>query len=87
MVSALTPGGSPRRREPSSTALATLEVCVPLVSAAKSLLRTPFDAMREQYAAAVRAGLVERSLLASARFEHKLGALERVTLGPWARRI
>ncbi|SBP86562.1 conserved hypothetical protein [Thiomonas delicata] len=45
----------------------------------------PFDAMREQYASAVRAGLIECSLLASARFERKLGELERVALGPWAR--
>ncbi|MHB1669451.1 hypothetical protein [Thiomonas sp.] len=59
----------------------------PLASAAKALLRAPFDAMREQYAHAVRAGLSERSLLASAKFERKLGALERATLGPWARRV
>ena len=87
MVSALTPGGSPRRPEPSVLALAPLRECAPFVSAAKALLRTPFDAMREQYAAAVRAGLVERSLLASARFERKLGALERTALGLWARRV
>ena len=87
MVSALTPGGSPRRREPSSMASAQLSDCAPLVSAARSLLRTPFDAMREHYAAAVRAGLIERSLLASARFERKLGALEHAALGPWARRV
>lgn len=59
----------------------------PLALAAKALLRAPFDAMREQYAQGVRAGLIERSLLASARFAHKLDALERATLGPWARRV
>ncbi|MDE2255986.1 MAG: hypothetical protein KGL42_17195 [Betaproteobacteria bacterium] len=59
----------------------------PLASAAKALLRVPFDAMREQYASAVRAGLIERSLLDSAGFERKLGMLERATLGPWARRV
>uniref|UniRef100_E6PTE6 Uncharacterized protein n=1 Tax=mine drainage metagenome TaxID=410659 RepID=E6PTE6_9ZZZZ len=58
-----------------------------MATAAKALLRAPFDAMRQQYASAVHAGLIERSLLASARFERKLGALERATLGPWARRV
>ncbi|MDE2252917.1 MAG: hypothetical protein KGL42_01410 [Betaproteobacteria bacterium] len=47
----------------------------------------PFDAMREHYASAVRAGLIERSQIASASFERKLVALERATLGPWARRV
>lgn len=59
----------------------------PFVSAAKTLLRVPFDAMREHYASAVRAGLIERSQIASANFERKLVALERATLGPWARRV
>ena len=57
----------------------------PLADAAKALARFPFDALREHYAAAVRAGIVERSLIASAGFERKLGALERSVLGPWAR--
>ena len=68
-----------------SADLAQADNPAPLASAAKTLLRVPFDAMREQYASAVRAGLIERSLLASARFERKLGELERVALGPWAR--
>jgi len=46
----------------------------------------PFDIARERYARAVRAGLVERSLLASARFSQTLTAMERLALGPWARR-
>jgi hypothetical protein len=46
----------------------------------------PFDMARERYACAVRAGLLERSLLASARFGKTLTAMERLTLGPWARR-
>ena len=45
----------------------------------------PFDVAREQYAKSVRAGLVERSLIASARFEHAISALERFTLGGMAR--
>jgi hypothetical protein len=49
-------------------------------------LALPFDMAREQYAKSVRAGLVERSLLASARFERSLSALEEITLGFMARR-
>jgi hypothetical protein len=43
--------------------------------------------MRAQYAAAVDAGIVERSLIASSRFERTLGMLERFVLGPFARRV
>lgn len=46
-----------------------------------------FDFLRTQYAAAVQAGVIERSLLASGAFERRLGVLERLTLGPWARRV
>jgi hypothetical protein len=49
-------------------------------------LALPFDVAREQYAKSVRAGLVERSLIASARFERTLSALEGLTLGVMARR-
>ncbi len=48
-------------------------------------LALPFDMAREQYARAARAGLIQRSLLASARFSRNLTALERLVLGPWAR--
>ncbi len=50
------------------------------------VLALPFDMAREQYAKSVRAGLVERSLLASARFERTLRAWETLTLGAMARR-
>ena len=50
-------------------------------------LTTGFDVARAQYAAGVQAGLIERSLLASAAFERKLGLLERWLLGPWARAV
>ena len=50
-------------------------------------LAAGFDLARAQYAAAVHAGLIERSLLASGAFERRLGMLERLTLGPWARRV
>ena len=49
-------------------------------------LALPFDMAREQYAKSVRAGLVERSLIASARFERALSAMEHLTLGLMARR-
>jgi hypothetical protein len=48
-------------------------------------LALPFDMAREQYAKSVRAGLLERSIIASARFEHAISALERLTLGCMAR--
>ncbi len=48
-------------------------------------LALPFDVAREQYAKSVRAGLVERSLIASARFEHVLSAMESLMLGCLAR--
>jgi hypothetical protein len=50
------------------------------------VLALPFDMAREQYAKSVRAGLVERSMIASARFEHAISALEQFTLGHLARR-
>lgn len=50
-----------------------------------NILALPFDVAREQYAKAVRAGLIERSLLASANFGRMMNALEKLTLGPWAR--
>ncbi len=54
--------------------------------ATQSCMCAPFDAMRAQYAGAVQAGLVPRSLLASAQFERSLDSLEKLCLGPLARR-
>jgi hypothetical protein len=54
---------------------------------AKAFVGLPFDALREQRANAVRAGLVRNSMLASRDFEHALAALERMTLGPLARSV
>lgn len=51
-----------------------------------SLLTLPFDTLREQYAVAVRAGLLKSSLLASSRFGKWVSDLEHCTLGPLARR-
>jgi hypothetical protein len=53
----------------------------------KLLLGLPFDLAREHYAKAVRAGLIERSMLGWAKFEQGLVVVEQLTLGPWARRV
>ena len=49
------------------------------------LLAAPFEALRFQYASAVAADLVQRSLLASGRLEQAIDRLERLILGPLAR--
>jgi len=47
----------------------------------------PFDVARERYANAVRVGLIQQSMLSGAKFEQDLVALEKLTLGPLARRV
>ncbi len=47
----------------------------------------PFDMAREQYANAVKVGLIERSMLGWAKFERHIDLIEKMTLGPWARRV
>ncbi len=47
----------------------------------------PFDCVRHQHAASVQAGALPRSLLESQRFEQQLGLLEKLSLGPLARRV
>jgi len=71
--------------QPSVTTAAGLIDAVSLWQA--SGVSAPFDLARAQYAAGVQAGLIERSLLASGAFERGLDALERLTLGPWARTV
>jgi hypothetical protein len=51
------------------------------------LLGLPFDLARCHYARAVRAGLIEQSMLGWTRFEQTLVALEMLIMGPWARRV
>jgi hypothetical protein len=51
----------------------------------RTVLYLPFDLARMNYAAAVRAGLIERSMLASARFGRLLNTVEMMALGPFAR--
>lgn len=62
------------------------EVWADLARVGSDVLALPFDVMREHYARSVRAGLIQRSLLASARFEQAISAMERATLGAMARR-
>ena len=49
-------------------------------------LHAPFDAMRAQYVAAVRAGLRERSMLQGRDVERVVSSMEALTLGPFAKR-
>ncbi len=51
------------------------------------ILGLPFDLVRASYARAVRLGLIEHSMLKSARFAQELCEIERLTLGLWARRV
>lgn len=61
------------------------------LSAARASVRAlaclPFDALRLGYAAAVQAGAARRSILDSRDVERRLDALERLLLGPFARRV
>jgi hypothetical protein len=50
-------------------------------------LSLPFDTARAVHAAAARSGLIQKSMLEGRDFEHTLVALERFTLGPWARHV
>jgi hypothetical protein len=88
--------GANNSRSPNASEFPAREVNgqVPLVaslSAAWKLARTiaamPFDAIRFQHASAVQAGLIRNSMLESRNFEQALGALERLSLGPLARRV
>ncbi len=56
------------------------------LNATQSCLVAPFEAMRSQYAGAVAAGFMPKSLLASAQLERSLDNLEKLCLGPLARR-
>jgi len=58
---------------------------ITLIRGGQGLLAMPFDALRVQYATAVVAGLTQRSLLDSGKWERALDALEKLVLGPLAR--
>jgi hypothetical protein len=55
------------------------------IGAEHGLLAMPFDALRYQYAGAVMAGLVQRSIRVSGKLERALDAMEKLILGPLAR--
>lgn len=52
-----------------------------------NMLGLPFDTVRAWYAIGVQAGLIRRSMLESRDFERALGSVERLLLGPLARRV
>jgi len=62
-------------------------IATAVAQATSSVLTIPFDVVREHYSRSVKAGLIERSLLKSAQFGRTLNALEKLTLGPWARSL
>jgi len=71
--------------QPSAEAAARLSEAARVWQA--SGLAAGFDLARAQYAAGVQAGVIERSLLASAAFERRLDMLEQLTMGSWARTV
>jgi len=50
-------------------------------------LALPFDTLRALYARAAQVGLIRRSMLAQRDFERSVRSVERLALGPWARRL
>jgi hypothetical protein len=58
----------------------------PLQPAALAFLAVPFDVLRWHFAAAVLSGVAPRSIVASGQLERTLDTLERLILGPLARR-
>jgi hypothetical protein len=52
----------------------------------RAWLCLPFEMARHQHAALVRTGALPRSMLESQCFEQRLGLVERLSLGPLARR-
>jgi len=63
------------------------QVCNKARRASQLVRSLPFDTARETYAQAVRLGFIKDSMLAEAKFAQSLGALEALTLGPWARSV
>lgn len=75
---------------PAPAAALASDLSMGLTDAARGafagLFAMPFDTLRAQYAGAVKAGLVERSMLAARDFERAVSAMEQLALGPLARR-
>lgn len=62
-------------------------VFAPAARMARFHATAPFDIVRHLRAAWIQAGLQRRSMLADREFERTLGAVEKLWLGPWARRV
>ena len=71
---------------PSLAELPAIKAYATLRQAGQDVLAMPFDMARASYVQAVRAGLIERSMLASRDFERTVAAMETITLGPLARK-
>ena len=54
--------------------------------AARSALM-PFDSARALYTTAAQTGLIQKSRLANRDFERAVSMMEKLALGPWARRV
>jgi hypothetical protein len=65
---------------------APAEIAAVLNESLGRYLAVPFDGLRMAYGNAVQLGLAPRSMLVSRDVERTLSVLERMTLGPWARR-
>jgi hypothetical protein len=52
-----------------------------------ALVAMPFEVARAEYAKAVQCGFLPQSLRASSRYAQSLDALEKIALGPLARRL
>lgn len=86
---------TPATAAPASAALAPdasnspalVQTVVNATAITQNLLGLPFDMLRAQYARAVQLGLIERSMLRGRDFSRTVGALEQLTLGPWARHV
>jgi hypothetical protein len=68
-------------------ALAHMDAVSAIERMSRLILGMPFDMAREHYAKAVQVGLIEQSMLGGAKFEQALVALEKLSLGPLARRV
>lgn len=66
--------------------MAGADAATALARALSACLAAPFDALRLAHGSAVQLGLAPRSMLASHEVDMTLDALERIALGPWARR-
>jgi hypothetical protein len=67
--------------------VALAQITEKIGKATSQLFGQPFDVARSLYALAVRFGMIESSLLASARFGRDISSLEKMTLGLWARQV